>query len=779
MGLPHLFPGAKKTTDQRVFLSLDIGEETITAGLWKIENNTVEFLKTSSPIEWKDTSPTDAAEAADVALGELGQDADNVHDIVFGLQESWVRGQTIVVDRKPVLKLLKEQLELHPLGFVVTTEALLHYLQAEEGGPISSILLQYTSEHIIVTLVKAGKVIRTEQVGRSGSSVADVIEGLTRFSGTTLPSRMIVYSVRMKAEELEREKQTLLTQEWQKTVKFLHVPKIDVLPPHTVIRAVCVSGGTEVAVSLGYIQRGEAESLVQSGVAVGNVHEEEPLPAKRGKRMVVEEVVPDVVVPPQKSPITMSSAEEFGFHDVGSATGAEQEPPREEIKIRGYVTEEDTSNISGMEQEHVEPQPLSQTPKRAFTLPSFSTILSAVRLPKISLPKISIQLPSLSGGQTGLMIGIVLVVLLLGVGGGAFALSRTMTAAFTVVLNTSPISKDIDITLDPTAAQSNPEANVVKATVIQKEVSGAMEGATTGTNIVGDKAKGKVTIYNATGSEKKFPAGTTLTAANGFKFTLDGEVIIASSSGSSALNSQLGQADVTVTAAKIGADYNLPAKTEFSVANFDKKTYVASNADAFAGGTSREIQAVSKADIDSLSSLLTEDLKKKAKDALVQGEIGDIHIIPADEFEIKSQQFSAKAGDEAKLVNVSMTLSAKGVSYTTADLLPIAQRQLQDLLLDGVVLRQEKTQLTVQSLERDKETYQLKVSLVSETIPAFDKSSAISNIMGRTLLQSVNILKDMKEIQDARVAVSPGIAKTIFGVVPKDAKRVTMQTTLE
>ena len=71
MGLPHLFPGAKKTTDQRVFLSLDIGEETITAGLWKIENNTVEFLKTSSPIEWKDTSPTDAAEAADVALGEL------------------------------------------------------------------------------------------------------------------------------------------------------------------------------------------------------------------------------------------------------------------------------------------------------------------------------------------------------------------------------------------------------------------------------------------------------------------------------------------------------------------------------------------------------------------------------------------------------------------------------------------------------------------------------------------------------------------------------------
>ena len=77
------------------------------------------------------------------------------------------------------------------------------------------------------------------------------------------------------------------------------------------------------------------------------------------------------------------------------------------------------------------------------------------------------------------------------------------------------------------------------------------------------------------------------------------------------------------------------------------------------------------------------------------------------------------------------------------------------------------------------EAYQLKVSLVSETIPAFDKSSAISNIMGRTLLQSVNILKDMKEVQDARVVVLPGIAKTVFGVVPKDTKRVTMQTTLE
>lgn len=164
MDLPNIF-GAKKPQQQK-FLALDIGDEAITAGLWTVDGGQIKLLKNSSSIEWKDENTTDAAEAADVALEELGKEADNINQVVLGLPGSWLDEHAIVPARRTLLKTLNEQLALKPLGFVVNAEALTQYLKELEGGPITAVLIAFTTANLHISVVKAGKISKSDCGGR-------------------------------------------------------------------------------------------------------------------------------------------------------------------------------------------------------------------------------------------------------------------------------------------------------------------------------------------------------------------------------------------------------------------------------------------------------------------------------------------------------------------------------------------------------------------------------------------------------------------------------------
>ena len=94
----------------------------------------------------------------------------------------------------------------------------------------------------------------------------DVVEGLSRFSDIDmLPSRMLLYDSGIDLEEI---KQLLLAHPWQspqKHLPFLHFPKVEILPADFSIRAIALSGGSEVARATGLINPNEAETEVPSG----------------------------------------------------------------------------------------------------------------------------------------------------------------------------------------------------------------------------------------------------------------------------------------------------------------------------------------------------------------------------------------------------------------------------------------------------------------------------------------------------------------------------------
>jgi hypothetical protein len=102
-----------------------------------------------------------------------------------------------------------------------------------------------------------------------------------------------------------------------------------------------------------------------------------------------------------------------------------------------------------------------------------------------------------------------------------------------------------------------------------------------------------VTIYNKTTQDKTLATGTVL-AASGKQFLLNKTVTVPAATVDVATDpitlkttnvTTPGTVDGAVTAADIGEDYNLAAKTTFKVGSFDDSSFTARNDEAMSGGT--------------------------------------------------------------------------------------------------------------------------------------------------------------------------------------------------
>ncbi|MBU1966787.1 hypothetical protein KKH50_00655, partial [Patescibacteria group bacterium] len=86
-------------------------------------------------------------------------------------------------------------------------------------------------------------------------------------------------------------------------------------------------------------------------------------------------------------------------------------------------------------------------------------------------------------------------------------LSTSVWVQVILDLKTQTISSEAVVTLDPNTASSDIEKLILSANTVKKQVSGSWTKETTGTKLVGDKAIGKVILYNKTDGVKTFDKG--------------------------------------------------------------------------------------------------------------------------------------------------------------------------------------------------------------------------------------------------------------------------------
>lgn len=691
------------------FLSLVIAEKRVKSAIWWFSGQKILDLTFGFTEDWGGETAEDLVIAADASIASAVTQLRTLEGklpskVILGLPEHWVLENSITKEKLPFLQAVCKKLQLKPLGFVVIPEAVAHYLNLEEGGFPNAILVNVSEAEIIVSLIVKGKYLGSKVVGRSDSLVLDLEEGLLRFGyGDVLPSRILLLED-VPLGNMDELKRSLVAYPWvdpDKKLNFLQLPKVDVVDTNFEASAVVVAGCKELglgvktvdveakelpAESAKTIEEETTEDLPRSLDDFQNVSSQRPSFISEISESINTEVVdPDVsdahaftdemlekkvdqdegetaeAVSTESLPPIENLGEDLGFV-FGADILADQSVPRtselqvnesQTVKESQFVETEKFDDISAV---------VNRVNKRAFHLKlpelgSFFGFFQRLKLPKISLrrplpPRVSFGFSF----NKGLLW--VIGILALFLGGGSFAFWNLAKAEVKIFVQPLKIDKEFEFKVLDKESQVNSTEMIIPARVTEVEVFGERSSPVTGKKLVGDKAVGEVVIYNRTEQVKNLAKGSILKGPGGLKFLLNDEVKVASKT-ADLVNGvdRWGEAKVGVTAADIGAQYNIAADSQLSFESISSSSLMVKNPTAFSGGTSREIQAVSKEDRERLQKDLAIELQEKAQGE-IQASLSDGNHLLVDSIMLKNKTdaFSHEVGAEAD--NISLQTKA-------------------------------------------------------------------------------------------------------------------------
>lgn len=748
------------------YFALEIGIGVVKSAVWLVEKGKIKIVAIGASESWEEEEKL--LNAVDATLSSAAENFTPQEEIaepnkvIFGLPADWIEEEKITPEKLKILKHLSQKLELEPVGFVVTSEAITHYLKATEGVPPTAILISLSKTKVSLTLLRLGKISPTQVVERSQNLGDDVIEGLSRYGEKEpFPSRILLYN---STDELEEAGQNLVNYAWQeekvkeKEVTFLHLPKIEILSSDFDIKAVALAGGKEVARAAGIMA-----DFVEK--------KEKPAPAE------IKE--PEIKEKKEEALATV----DFGFVK-GKDILEEKKPIKEESTVEEKI-EEKKVGPEKIEEEKVARKPLPEAKEvvsrlKRIPLPS----LNLSRLKKIDFSRFFAFFSGLRAkisfeDRGPFIIGIVLAILFV-LGGIVIALYWYMPKA-SVVLLVEPkvLEEEFEIRLDPSLTIPDKEKLALPAQEIETVLEGEETVSATGTKLTGEKTKGEVTIYNGTSNKKTFSAETTITSSSGVEFTLDDEVSVASQSGTAA-EPVPGKATVEVTAIEIGTEGNLAAGTEFAVANYSQSDYVAKNESAFSGGTSREIQVVTEEDHEELLSSLTEELEAQSIDQLKTKVSSERNLLEESlESSIVSKSFSKKIDEEATEVGLSLKLKFIAFTYSEDEMRNLIEEVVKDEIPADFEFRQEESKIEFDLKElAEEEIAAFTVRLQANLVPEFDLEKIKKNLVGKYPLFGKTYLENLPNVVGAEIKIRPPLPARLL-TFPRIAKNINIEVRVQ
>ena len=687
----------KQEVTHRSFLSVEISPQTVKSAVWTIENDQGQIVNLGTVEDWSGTEIADLVTAVDASLSKAFEAIDpEPNEVLFGLPETWVSKEGIQEKKKPFLKAISEKLDLKAVGFVVTTEAMVQYLNKSEGTPLSAVLISCSETELVMNLVYNGEIKSVQIVGRSQDIVSDLQEGIARFNQTaSIPSRIILYDGN---SDLEALKQDLLNFEWERDISFLHVPKIETLATSTSITAISISAGVEVAKSL--------------GISIAAPLSESSVPEYKHQK---DQELKETVSPNEP---------DFGFEDITNF-------------------HEDNSPALEITSEHENVIPVSFSSD--FEADSVEIDDDADTEPKKSkFPKLQIKPKRfLSFFMKKKILGLVILFFILSLG-LAFAYYEVPKANVTIFVSPQTFSKELEFKLDPEIESVKLEESLVPAQATQVQISGSKEIDVTGEKTVGEKAKGIVTIFNKTNSKRTFEEGTIL-SVNKAQFTLDSSVTIASASSKENLDFTTvitpSSEDVSVSAIEIGDSYNTPRETQLNVANFAQNSFVAKAKTDLSGGSSKKITAVSAQDRKKLQTELTNELNEKIKLEIENKKNTKTGIVEISSPEIVSLEFSAAAGDEADKLKLTMEQKVPIYTFQLEGIAALAKNQNLSVFPQGYDVDEKRTKIDILETKVSGQIATIKALVNLGLIPKFNRSEIITSIQGKTMTYTESYFK--------------------------------------
>ena len=344
------------------------------------------------------------------------------------------------------------------------------------------------------------------------------------------------------------------------------------------------------------------------------------------------------------------------------------------------------------------------------------------------------------------------------------------TAKVSIYVAPKRAEENVKITFD-TKGSFDISTGLIPASRVTEEAIGEKTSSTTGTKLIGERAKGNVQIANGNSASINLSSGTIITSSSGFKFKLDNE---ASVSGQ-LLPGSPGTSNINVTAYDIGAQYNLAKGEVFSVGNYSKSLVAATSTNDFSGGSSQEISAVDKDDQQNLLEELKTELERKANASLSSKILGSqILVNDSANIEIVSEDFDHAIGDQADSLKLSLEIKTSSLAADREKLIEYAKSMLSNKTPGGYTLSSDQVDFKFTFVEEIDDKYVYDVVVGGNFLPAVDIEKVKKVISGKSITESKRYLDAVPGFDHADISLKiklPGPFKTI----PWITKHITVE----
>ncbi len=748
--------------EKKNFLVLKIDNESIQAAVWTVVDKKIKVLRLGSVEEWENKK--ELLKAADSAITSASEEiSPEPKEIIFGLPPIWVKGEDIVVEKKRLLANLCQKLELKPVGFVISLEALITYLRSQQGTPPSAIFVCLEPTEIIVSLVHLGKLVDSQQVARSQDLALDIKEGLARFKiKSNFPARMILFD---GLTDFEEAKQQIISFDWLAELPFLHFPKVESFSTNFVMRAIAIAGGGEVARALGFevlkIAKEEIDDKKtnkrKEWKIQGAIKETEKKTIK--KKEIGDFSSQDSALPVVKRASEVPEEKEENIEKFGFIEGKDV---RQLIKKDQQITVEEEREEIKNEEKELEKKGNFLVRKRERS--SFALSMN----PLVNILKYFLK-------KKIIFLALFLPVLFVGLLLAFLFLSK---AEITLYLVSQNLEEEVSFKLSSDAKTVNKEARIIPAQELITEIEGEKQKESSGEKLVGEKAQGEVVIYNKTEVEQTFPQGTVLIGEDNLKFILNEEVTVASRSTETKNEGAeiiWGKATAGVAAASVGEESNVEAGGSFDFEDYSSNSFAAKTEEGLSGGTSEMVKVVTKEDREGLLEELREELEEKAKDEL-QSELSEDKIIldKIVESEILDEDFNREAGDEGEDLKLKLKASAVTFSFAKGDLEEFLKEALKDVIPQEFILAQTNFQTEVEKAEIVDEEVEVEMVVRADLIPNIEKEKLKGDLAGKKTREAEQYLFSLPNFARAQIDIYPSVLGKLK-TLPRLAKNIDIK----
>lgn len=406
---------------------------------------------------------------------------------------------------------------------------------------------------------------------------------------------------------------------------------------------------------------------------------------------------------------------------------------------------------------------------------------------EIKPPSVSIKLPAKGKNPrklpyiiTAIALGVVLIL-----GAAYYAFIPYMMVS--MVVKTDNFENKSDVTVNRSTREVNLKDLVIPGQIIENTKEETQKFTATGQKDIGDKATGVVSIFNLTSDELGLAAGTKITTTSGKAYLLQAAVKVPKATQYTQIsqcktvgnlldcNAPGSVSDQKVTALETGESYNLTtAAGTMTMGGFSSLKLYAQNSAGFSGGTTKMATIVTAADLTGAEKTLTDSLKAKSKQELLDKAVADgVKLVDENVTqEVVSLTATKKADEEAPEFEYTIRVRSFNTGFKDGDLRTVVLSAANSAIESTkMIINPDKSQISYTVSESDSAngTAKLAVNFVGKIGQKIDENTIKTAIKNKKVDKIAEIIPTLAgPVESSEIKIWP----TFMPYAPLLEKRI-------